>query len=320
MKFFCAHNSDSDIRYNSSAGGVFSLLAEATISRGGVVYGAAFDKDWLVVHRRVESVKELSHLRKSKYLFSDFKSSLGCAVKDIESGNEVLFVGTPCQVAALRKLIGEHANLLLAEVVCHGAPRPEVWNRYLDELIAKLGRKRADIVGTDFRDKSTGWKNYSFTITFRDGRKFSQPHDENLYMRAFLADLTLRKACFSCPFKLPEGSRADVTLGDFWGISQLLPEIDNNLGTTLVIASTDKGIDAIGRLNIPEYPLILEEVGRFNPAIVSAPAIPSNLEAFDKQLISGSSLISVMKKFAGRPLSQAFRIKLARLYHQILGR
>lgn len=320
MKFFCAHNSDSDIRYHSSAGGVFSLLAEDTISRGGVVYGSAFEKDWLVAHRRVESVKELGLLRKSKYLFSDFKSSLGSAVKDIESGKEVLFVGTPCQVAALRKLIGDHGNLLLAEVVCHGAPRSEIWNRYLEELLAALGRNREDIADIDFRDKSTGWKNYSFTIMFKDGNKFSQLHDDNLYMRAFLADLTLRRACFSCPFKLPDGSRADITLGDFWGITQLLPELDNNLGTTLVIASTDKGIATIESLNITSYPLTLAEIGRFNPAIVSPPTIPSNLEEFDKHLASRGSIISVMKNFAGRPLSQTLRIKLARIYHQIFGR
>lgn len=316
MKIFASHNPDEKIRRESSAGGIFSMLAEHVLSEGGVVYGAAFGQEWNVRHIRIDTVDELWRLRGSKYVFSDFKCTPSEIENDIENGRKVLFSGTPCQVAAIRKRLGNHPLLLLVETVCHGAPDARYWEQYLEELLKKLRRKPTDIASINFRDKRTGWKNYSFTIAFNDGGVFSQPHDDNLYMRAFLQDLTLRKSCFVCPFKYPNGSKADITIGDFWGISQLAPEIDNDLGTTIVIARTEKGMSYTDFLR-NDCELNLENAALYNPAITSSATKPCKREAFEQDA-DKNKLLPLFSRYAKRPFRQTLYLKLARLKHKLL--
>lgn len=297
MEIFAAHNPDATLRHESSAGGVFTMLAEEVLGRGGVVYGAGFDSDWHIVHRRVDTVDGLKSLRGSKYAFSEYITALKDANKDLAAGRSVLFSGTPCQIAAIDRLAGNNPQLLKVEVVCHGAPKQEYWMWYLSELCDSLGKSRSEITSISFRDKSTGWKGYSFTVKFNDGTVFTQPHDDNLYMRAFLADLTLRDACFRCPFKYPHGSHADITLGDFWGISRLAPDIDNNLGTTLVISRTHAGDCALQNAGLrvsDNY--ALSDVARYNPAISNAVRIPVKRQVFQEKLAKNNSFIDTVSK------------------------
>ena len=134
MRTFASHNEDIIIRNTSSAGGVFSSLAEEFIISGGIVYGASFNRNWNVEHIRVTKCSDLNKLRKSKYVFSKFSESISNALIDLRNGNNVLFSGTPCQIAAIKKSAGENKNLFCVEVVCHGAPETKYWTHYLDEL------------------------------------------------------------------------------------------------------------------------------------------------------------------------------------------
>ncbi|MBD5402068.1 hypothetical protein HDR58_04635 [bacterium] len=316
MKVIAAHNPDADVRRASSSGGVFSLIAEKVISEGGVVYGAAFNEEWKVEHLRVDTIEGLSALRGSKYVYSHVGSAYEDALADLESGLKVLFSGTPCQVAAMKKRAGERENLLLLEVICHGAPEPIYWERYLSELCNKLKRDITDITSVNFRDKRTGWKNYSFTVKFSNGKTFTQPHTDNLYMRAFLKDFTLREACFRCPFKYPEGSKADITLGDCWGITQIAPEIDNNLGTSLLVSKKETDCEFTSHVT-KDKDLSFQDAVKYNPAITSTPALPANRDLF-KTEAKEEKLLPVLKKFAGRPLSQKIYLYLAKLKHSLL--
>jgi len=318
MKVFVAHNADEKIRRESSAGGVFSSLATEIIEKGGIVYGAAFDEEWNVTHCRVDNISDLSMLRGSKYVYSKFTPAIRDVINDLNNGHKVLFSGTPCQVAAMSKRAGQNPNLLLVEVVCHGAPEPEYWNRYLKELCSKKNKEISDIQTIKFRDKRTGWKNYSFTVTFKDGKCFSEPHSDNLYMRAFLADFTIRDACFQCPFKYPHGSSADITIGDFWGISRLASDLDNDFGTTIIVVRTEKGKSWLDGISCIEREFGFDEVSRYNPALVSSPSMPSLRSSFKEDVKTNSKLIPIFLKYVGRPLSERVYLKLARLYNQIL--
>lgn len=320
MKIFAAHNPNAEIRRESSAGGIFSMLAEHVLSEGGAVYGASFDSEWRVRHVRIDKLNELWRLRGSKYVFSDIKPIQTEIERDIECGRKVLFSGTPCQVAAIRKRFGDNPDILFVETVCHGAPQPEYWQRYLDELCQKLGKTCADIETINFRDKRTGWKSYSFSIQFKDGKAFTQLHDDNLYMRAFLRNLTLRKGCFVCPFKYPNGSQADITLGDFWGISELAPEIDNDLGTTIVIARTEKGARfAEEVLGETVKFLTFNQICRYNSALIRPAIMPRDFDTFAKQ-VSKTLVIMVMRQYCGRPIIESIYLTFARLYHKLLHR
>lgn len=312
MKVFASHNPEEEIRRQSSSGGVFTMLAQEILKQGGTVYGAAFTDNMTVAHQRVDSEDGLAALRGSKYVYSNVGSAYTDVLADLEAGRQVLFSGTPCQIAAMRKRAGENPRLLLVEIVCHGAPHPDYWRRYLEELCSRQGRTLADIISINFRDKRTGWKNYSFTVRFKDGKTFTQRHGENLYMRAFLQNLTLRDACFHCSFKYPGGSQADITLGDLWGISGFAPQIDNDLGTTLVIMQSESVINCKS-----DAELSLEEVTKYNPAVAECATIPGNRDSFLKAANNGA-LISAMKRFASVPLKQKLYLRLARLKNRLI--
>ena len=315
MKIFASHNQNNTIRLESSAGGIFSLIAENILNQKGIVYGAAFDDNWNVYHRRIDSYDDLQYLRRSKYVFSDYKNSLNSAINDLKLGHKVLYVGVPCQIAALRKLVGDNPDLLCIEVVCHGAPKAEYWQKYLEELCSKLKREKSEITEINFRDKRSGWKNYSFSIRFNDNTEFSQLHHDNLYMRAFLADYTLRHPCFKCKFKYPLGSCADITLGDFWGISQLAPEIDNDSGTTLIIARTPLGDEATRDIPILKT-VRFEDAVKYNPAISYSPQMPDQYEAFQSYAKASPSVLRVFKKYTKLPLILRLKIKIHRILHR----
>lgn len=282
MKVFYFENIDSAVRAGSSAGGLFTALAEKILAEGGVVYGATFDENWHVVHSRVESIEDLPPLRGSKYAFTDISKCFGLIADDLRAGRKVMFCGTPCQVAAVRKRVGENDDILLVEVVCHGAPQSKYWDLYLDELLQNQGKGRDDIASIYFRDKTEGWKNYSVRVDFKDGSKFIQSHRVNPYILTFIYDYTLREGCSKCPFKSPD-SKADISMGDFWGIESLAPEIDNNLGTTIVIADTQKGEGILKGLATP-ISLSVEQVAKYNPAIIKAPNVPAEKADFEKMV------------------------------------
>lgn len=332
MKIFAYNNPDNNIRSQSSSGGLFTSLALEVLSEGGVIYGASYDENWNVRHIRVNNERDLHLLRGSKYVFSSFIPLLSDAISDLESGIKVLFSGTPCQIAAIAKRVystfnqNDHriSNILLVEIVCHGAPEPRYWSRYITEQSEHLGYSSSDIAEINFRDKHSGWKNYNFTIGFKDGKKLTQPHDKNPWMRAFLADLTVRRACFHCPFKYPNGSRADITIGDFWGINKLAPALDNNLGTTIAIARSQQGIEVMNNLVSTlkfTYPtaitelhsLKLEELIKCNPAIRFHPKFSAKRIQFDSKAEKTKDLISLMEETTRMTLSQSLFRKFGRL-------
>lgn len=308
MKIFAAHNPDSEIRYQSSAGGVFSMLAEKILSEGGVVYGVGFDNDWNIVHRRIDNPEDLRFLRGSKYAYSRIGTAIQDAISDLKSGKKVLFSGTPCQAAAMRKAGGDNPNLLIVEVVCHGAPEQKYWKKYLTELCNSKGKSISDILSINFRDKRTGWKNYSFTIIFNDGTVFTESHETNLYMQAFLKDLTLKRSCFECKFKYPNGSNADITLGDFWGIETISPGLDNNKGTTLVINRTDLNLEFLKDNNSRSYDL--QNVSEYNPAITTPPK-RKNINFEDESNRKG--FIKAARKYTREP----FILKIKKIISKI---
>lgn len=310
MKIFAAHNPDADIRKESSAGGVFSILASKILQAGGIVYGVGFNSEWEVVHLRIDREDELWRIRGSKYVYSHIGTSITDACRDLDNGHKVLFSGTPCQVAAMRKRAGDNPNLLLVEVICHGAPEPKYWQRYLDEICTKHHRSRSDIQSINFRDKRTGWKDYSYTISFSDGYTFSEKHPDNLYFRAFIRNYTLREACFKCPFKLPH-NKGDIILGDFWGIGGLAPEMDNNKGTTLCLIATENGHDYITDIE-SGMDFSLDSILSLNKSLIERAQKPADYSNFIEYSDKCYSILKALKKFAALSWRTKINIKIAK--------
>ena len=241
MQVLAAINKDEAVRAKSSSGGVFTLLAEETIAKGGVVFGARFDDNWQVVMDAAETMEQIAPFRGSKYVQACVGDSYARCKQYLDDGQEVLFTGAPCQIAGLQHFLRKsYEKLITVDFICHGVPSPGVWKQYLDEVV-KAGNKA--IQDARSGNKSNGWKRFSFAINYResdDTVSLVSPLDKNPYMRVFLSDMILRPSCHNCPAKAGK-SHSDITIADFWGIQNVIPSMDDDRGTSLVLVNTKKG-------------------------------------------------------------------------------
>lgn len=338
LKVYAAINKDEKIRLESSSGGIFTLLAEQTIREGGVVFGARFDEEWQVRLDYTETIEGLSAFRGSKYVQARTENCYCLAENFLRQGRKVLFTGTPCQIAGLKKFLRkEYDNLLAVDFVCHGVPSPKVWRRYLQELLASKGEKNtvsfspnptssvgyAPIAGISFRNKSLGWKKYSFVLrrnlteATADGEvnsvSFSDMHRENLYMRLFLSDVILRPSCYQCHCK--EGkSGADITIADFWGIGNISPEMDDDKGTSLIILQTEKGEQVFSTLDIARKEQTYEEASRSNQGLKSVCKPHPKREKF----FAGQDNAKDWERYCNGILKLSFSIRIRRKIKRII--
>lgn len=230
---------DEALLFASSSGAIFPVLAAEIIRRGGIVFGAAFNQEFDVVHAAAENAAELAALCGSKYVQSSISAELYAQVKaTLTAGRWVYFSAMPCQVAGLKSYLGrDYDTLITQDTVCHSVPSPMVWKSYHAELEAQNGCK---LKSFSFRRKATGWENYHIYATFESGKEFSQPAAENPYQRGFIKGLYSRSSCFTCKFKGIERC-SDLTLADYWGVRSIQPEAYHPQGTSLIMLHSEKG-------------------------------------------------------------------------------
>lgn len=239
-KIYLGYNTDSNIRTQSSSGGLFYELAMNILKINGVVYGAAFSTDFSVEHIRVTQEDELKRLLRSKYVQSNMKNVYISLKDDLEQGKIVLFSGTPCQVKAVLNYIINNKmsveNLYLIDFVCHGVPSPKVWKSYLN----RISRNKI-ISEINFRDKNnSGWHDYYFWVKYKDNSQLNESHELNSYMRTFLDDKNIRPSCYECQFK-DEKYYSDITLGDAWKVEKEKSDWADDKGTSMFIVRSVKG-------------------------------------------------------------------------------
>lgn len=316
---YAAINIDESLRMASSSGGVFTLLAEDMISQGGVVFGAAVDQEMRVVHIPVETSEQLHRLRGSKYVRSHLGDSYAKAEEYLQSGRPVLFTGTPCQVAGLRAYLKQdYENLLCQDLICHGAPMADIWEKYVQHRQQQAGAKAT---GLNFRDKAISWEEFSLCMTFENGTVYRKTLREDPYMKAFLKDLSLGKSCYRCTFKGMQ-RQADITLADFWGVKNIHPQMYDGKGTSLVLVHTEKGREVLeklrGRLKL--CPADLDAAIACNPAMIRSAKEPEARKAFLEALPTGN-FDEVVDKYCPRePLPKRLLQKLKRAVKKLLRR
>lgn len=239
-KIYACRAKDTEIVKVSSSGGLFTVLANHVLDANGYVCGASWNNDFTVIHKIIDDKSDLADLRGSKYLQSHTADALSMLRKLNRRGVVSLFIGTPCQIAGARRILGNNArnNTIFVEVVCHGVPSPGVFKQYLKELETDY---QSEIVSLNFRDKADGWKSYRFKASFDNGKYFEQDGHMNPYIYGFINNFYLRECCTSCKFKNFK-SGADITLGDFWGVELLKKkEYLDNRGVSLVCVNTVVG-------------------------------------------------------------------------------
>ena len=276
-------NPDSSVRAASTSGGLFSALASAVLKKKGRVYGAAFDDDFKHVHHKVATNEaELAALRGSKYVYSEARDAIADAARALREGHPVLFTGTPCQCWAMRAAARDcEASLYTLDIVCHGTPRPDVFEAYIDELEKRYGGK---IVRYEFRNKDNGWNFPSIYFACDNGKKVRRIPWLDSYFHGYSINAYLRKGCYSCPFTTLSRI-SDVTVGDCWRVATNHPDWDDNRGVSLVLGNTEKGVRLLreaGIWNFPGGDYALEDAEKRNEPLMQPAAKYEKAELFDE--------------------------------------
>lgn len=280
-RVFAAYNKDKSVRIDSTSGGIHSALAEYMYNQNAYVCGAIYNQDHTVRHFVSNDRSDLSNIRSSKYLQSSSTGVFREIKKLLKDGHKVFFCGTPCQVHALNNYVGNIAeHLYSCDFVCRGVNSPKVFLKYMDMLERQFGAKATSI---KFKAKKWGWHNFSMRIKFANEREYCKDRYHDMFFIGYLqAGNFSRPSCYECQFKnFPQ--KSDITLGDFWGIEDIDKSMDQDLGTSLVMVNSDKGMSLFNAIksNIIYKEFSLEQAHIGNPAIaISLHASSENRKDF----------------------------------------
>jgi coenzyme F420-reducing hydrogenase beta subunit len=284
MEAYASWSKQNKFRSESSSGGIFSEIAIDTLNRDGRVYGAVFDENLNVLHLGIDSERDLHRLRGSKYVQSHIsKSTYKEIEKELKMGRQILFSGTPCQIAGLKQYLRkDYPSLVTCDVLCHGTPSPKLWAAYLEHEKKKI----KDLSSYSFRDKTNGWSNFGVKLISSNGKSSKRSIFSDSYMLSFLGNLSLRESCYTCKWARSERP-GDVSLGDFWGVHNFHPDIDRgNAGTSLILINTPKGQDIINRIRneIFTKSVKIDDAIPGNKVLIKPSPRPKNRDFFYREL------------------------------------
>lgn len=305
-----AWSKEEENRKSSSSGGCFSEFAKYILQNNGIVYGAKYDENFNVIHSSADTLEELEKLKRSKYAQSDIGKTYQETKQHLENNKSVLFTGTPCQISGLYKFLGKnYENLFTCDFICHGVPSAKLYRKYTDYINKKYNSKIKEI---NFRNKISGWKEYSVNIELENNKRYREKASKDMYIKAFLIDINSRPSCYNCKFRgIPR--IADITLGDFWGINKICPEIDDDKGISVLLINNTKGEKLIekckDRLVIKEG-FKIEDVIRYNPCVAKPVTPHKNRNKFFMDIEKLS-----MEELAKKYIKKDFILK--RIYRRI---
>ncbi|WP_187115791.1 Coenzyme F420 hydrogenase/dehydrogenase, beta subunit C-terminal domain, partial [Paraclostridium sordellii] len=243
---YAMKNKESELIEKSSSGGFFISISDAILNKDGIICGATYDNEFLVIHRIAENKYDRDKFCTSKYL----QSSIGETFKYIKNylikGRIVLFTGSPCQVDGLKCFLQkDYENLITLDFVCHGVPSPIVFKSHINELEKKY---KSQVELLNFRYKRDGWGTQNLKVDFKNGQCYLKKGVRDKFYKLFLSNMILRPSCHTCKYANTDRI-SDITMGDFWGIDKLRPKFNNSKGVSLVIINTEKGKQILKEIN-----------------------------------------------------------------------
>lgn len=239
----------------SSSGGIFGTLANEILEKSGLVCGCSMEKNFYPKHVIIDKKGDLTKLQGSKYVQSETIGIFKKIKEQLIVGKEILFSGTPCQVAELKYFLGkEYSNLYTVEIICHGVPSIKFFQDYVKILENKLDGKIFNFL---FRDKKLGWGLVG-RIKYKNIKKHIK--EKIIYEKlssyySFFKDGSIyRQSCYSCKYATCERV-GDITIGDFWGIQKEHPNylienggnINDRKGVSCLLVNTSQGQQLLKR-------------------------------------------------------------------------
>lgn len=316
-KIYGLRNKDEDIVKSSTSGGVFLALAGNIIAKGGTVVGAAYDKDFNVVHQAATTLDECRKFQGAKYVESTIPEFMLRDIKRLLVENkDVLFVGTPCQVAGLKAFLRKpFDNLLTCDLVCSSVPSSRIYRDFLS-----FAQRKKKISAFNMRWKGNGWDKTKPQIVYADGSKATGKGDARLWHTIAFSHLVSRPSCHDCKFSNFNRS-GDITIGDFWGVESSHPEFFSKEGVSLAIVSTPKGEKIFDEIKSSFHTIESSEAKSRQPRLTS-PVKPNPRRAQFWEEYSADNFQYFAKKYwrygAWNQLKLKVRLNAGRIYHTLI--
>lgn len=254
---YAAWSLDDENRRTSASGGLASVLYKYVIQQGGFATGVEFTRRNGAHYIVLNNIDDIQKVKNSKYVFSHTDDIFKTIKQELRNDRYVLFIGLPCQVAALKTyldVLSDSDNLLLVDLLCHGIVNETYLFQYLQDIERKVGMEADEVC---FRDPAFGTEGYRFTLRVKrnpssrrvslrtscddDTIIYNQSHtDKNLYMMGYMNDLIFRENCYQCHYARTERV-GDLTIGDFDGLGIDVPCNYSSKKVSLLLVNTQKG-------------------------------------------------------------------------------
>ena len=210
----------------------------------------------------------------SKYVKSNPGRIYQEVKKLLKEGKRVLFIGLPCQSAAVQNICGEQENLYTADLICHGTPSPKLLKQFMAENRIDWNR----IKDIKFRESE-------YFGLESNGVRLTPRRVQDSYLRLFLHSVDYTENCYSCRYATLDRV-SDITLGDAWGqLSDTVPG-----GVSLVLCQTQKGIDLIESAGLHLEDVDLDKAVKANHQLEHPSVKHAGRKKFFSELKSGHSI------------------------------
>ena len=232
---YSAVNTNEKQYMESSSGGIFILLCEYIISKGGIVCGVIYDKNFIVKHSFAKTLDECRAFQGSKYVQSDVREIYPKIKSLLKENVLILFSGTPCQVAGLKLFLRKsYDNLYTVDLICHGVPSPKIFQDYLEFV---KGKKLISHINMKSKSNKKGT---AIRIDFTNGKYIRQTLKTDLWNKLYFNHYIVRPSCHDCQFT-HYNRVGDITIGDSWGINKYYPNFYSDKMTSLLLVNNSKG-------------------------------------------------------------------------------
>lgn len=257
LQCYASWITDKKKRKICASGGIGTSMSEYMISQGGVVFGSRYDENLHPIITYTDCLEDLEYFKGSRYVQSLIGNKTFKQVKDfLRTGRNVLFIGTPCQVAGLKTFLRkEYDNLITVDLICHGVCP----TKYFNEEISFLSKKHKLKGISDIRFRGNDGNDYRLTLWNKEKKRLFPKNNyfekifrysdlEQYYISGFLLGVSLRENCYTCDYARPERI-SDITIGDFIGLGKVIPFDYSKTNVSSVLINTEKGKEFYERVS-----------------------------------------------------------------------
>lgn len=293
---------DSDIRRTSSSGGFATAIMKAFVENGGVVCSCVF-KDGEFIFEFCKDVENIKKFQGSKYVKSN-PTGIYKEIETVVKKRKILFIGLPCQVAAVKKIISPDwsENLYTIDLICHGTPSPLLLEKYLKEHGYSLKNL------TDIRFRKKGY----FNLSDKEWQPIVNHRIADKYTYSFLHALNYTENCYHCKYARTQRI-SDCTIGDSWGTKR---KSELNAGISLALVQTVKGKELLDMADLTLFETDSEQAVKSNRQLVKSSIKSNQVIRFYKAINAGKRYDTAV--WIGNPYG-AFKQKIKRVLASFLG-